>query len=205
MRGVSTGFYLLLFIGLVFGNISVYKTIFAPPVLEVRILEAGKGSAILLRGPGGKTVLIDTGSDASILRALGSALPMWERSLDAVILTSRSAASSGALPDVQSRYKVSQVIRSSLRGDRHSLGDGVYIDTLWPPKTASPLSKADDVLVLRISYGVTSLLIQKNLPPRVSKWLATTDTNVPPPDITISSSTPTGAYMSDGKIVTRLD
>ena len=53
MRGVSTGFYLLLFIGLVFGNISVYKTIFAPPVLEVRILEAGKGSAILLRGPSG--------------------------------------------------------------------------------------------------------------------------------------------------------
>jgi beta-lactamase superfamily II metal-dependent hydrolase len=203
-REVSTGFYLLLFVALLFGTVSVYRTIFAPPVLEVRVLEVGKGTAVFMKSPGGRTVLVDTGSDASILRALGSVLPMWQRRLDAVILTSKSSASIGGLPDVQSRYKVSQVIRSAARGDRYSLGDGTFIDILWPPKTITPLKPADSVLVLRVSYGTTSFLIQKNLPLRISSWLATADANLPPPSLVISSSTPKGEYVSDGVSVTKI-
>ena len=198
---VPTWIYFLIFIGLLIGNVKVYQTIFAEPVLKVAILEAGKSNAVLVKSPGGNTVLIDTGSDASILRALGGALPMWQRKIDAIILTSAAASNAGGLPEVQDRYRVGTLIRSATRGDRFALGGDAYADILWPPKTISPMSPADSVMVIRISYGITSFLIQKNLPLRISTYLATLDSNQPPPDLIISSSTPAGIYTSNGEIV----
>ena len=55
-----------------------------------------------------KTILVDTGPDAGILRALGLALPMWQRSIDAVILTGTKTSFVGGLPEVQDRYRVSK-------------------------------------------------------------------------------------------------
>ena len=108
-------FWILLFVGLIFANVSVYRAIFAPRALTVTVLAvgpAGKESrATLVKSPGGGMLLIDTGPDASILRALGSALPMWQRNIDAVILTSSAAGSAGGLPVVQSHYHVSKIIR----------------------------------------------------------------------------------------------
>jgi len=109
------GFYIILFFVLIAGNISVYRTIFAPHVLTLTVLEvgpAGKESlATLVRNPRGEMLLIDIGPDASILRALGEVLPMWQRKIDAVILTSSAARSAGGLPAVQSSYHVSKIIR----------------------------------------------------------------------------------------------
>ncbi|HEY4500724.1 MAG TPA: hypothetical protein VJI70_00425 [Candidatus Paceibacterota bacterium] len=104
-------FYWILFVVLIFANVSVYRAIFAEPILVVTVLEVGNGDAVLVQTPTHKTVLIDTGPDASILRALGSTLPMWQRKIDAVILTSSAARSAGGLPAVQSRYRISKVIR----------------------------------------------------------------------------------------------
>ncbi len=105
------GFYWILFALFIVANVNVYRAIFAPQVLAVTVLEVGKGDATLLQTQTGKTILIDTGPDASILRALGSALPMWQRKIDAVILTSSGARSAGGLPSLQSRYHISKIIR----------------------------------------------------------------------------------------------
>lgn len=108
---VPTWLYFLLFAGLIVWNISVYRAIFAPPILKVTVLEVGeKSDAILVQSPSGKTVLVDAGRDASILRALGEALPMWQRDIDVVILTSSVARFAGGLPAVQSRYHISKII-----------------------------------------------------------------------------------------------
>ena len=197
MWRVPIWFYFLLLIALVAGNVSVYREIFAPPTLTVSVLKSGKEGAILVKSPGGKRFLINAGRDASILRALGAALPMWQRHLDAVILTSASASAKGGLVDVESRYKVSTVIRSAYRGDRFALGDGTFIDILWPPKTPAPMNADNSELVLRISYGATSILIQNDVPPRILNWLTTADLNLPPPDLTISSTTLPGTYTFD--------
>src|SRR3989344_4585798 len=125
---VPTWLYFLVCVGLLIGNVNVYQEIFAEPVLTVSVLPVEKGTPVLIQGPSGKTVLVDTGTDASILRALGSALPMWRRRLDAVVLTSSAKSASGALPDVQNRYRVSTLIRSAYRGERFSLHDGAFID-----------------------------------------------------------------------------
>lgn len=229
-RVVPVGFYILLLVVLVIGNVLVYRAAFALPVLEVDVLDAGKGNAVLVRGPNGKTLLIDAGKDAGILRALGSALPMWRRNIDAVVLTSVSAGFVGGLPEVMKRYRVSTLVRPRVqgtrgqeaalaaavsaehglrqftgeRGQRFSLGDGAYADVLWPPSTVSALNISDGAVVLRISYGATSVLIQNDLPPRASKWLATLDAGLPSPNLVISSSTPAGAYVSNGTTLTKL-
>ena len=168
-------------------------------MLRVSILSVGKGDAVLVQTPSGKTLLIDAGRDASILRALGSALPMWQRRIDAAIITSKASASSGGLPDVMARYRIETLVRSGTRGERFLLGDGAYVDILWPPPTAVPMNTTNGALVLRISYGTTSFLIQNNLPPRISAWLAVLDAHIPPSNVIISSSTPAGVYTSNGK------
>ncbi len=163
---VPTWMYVLVCIGLLIGNVKVYQAVFAEPVLTVTVLPVGPAAkpsnAILVRSPNGKTVLIDTGPDASILRALGSALPMWQRHIDTVILTSTKKAFVGGLPDIVSRYKVSNQI--TVTESQRLAFDNASID-IFPPDT------------LILSYGVTSFKI--------------------------SSSTPAGIYISDGKTVTQ--
>lgn len=109
-------FYIFLLLILIVANVSVYKTIFAPRFLIAFVLEVGKGRAVLVKTPENKTVLIDTGADASILRALGESLPVWQRKIDAVILTSSTARFAGGLAIVESRYAISKIIRISDRG-----------------------------------------------------------------------------------------
>lgn len=99
-------FYLLLFCGLVVANVYLYETIFAPPILEVSVRAAGKGNVTIVRTPHHKTLLVDTGSDASILRALGEVLPPWQRNIDAVVLTGDKTSFTGGLPTIKSRYRI---------------------------------------------------------------------------------------------------
>ncbi|OGG92884.1 hypothetical protein A2609_03475 [Candidatus Kaiserbacteria bacterium RIFOXYD1_FULL_47_14] len=160
-------FYLILFFILIAGNIFIYQTIFAPRILEISLLEVGKGCATLVRTPNGKTLLIDTGPDASILRALGAALPFWQRRIDAVALTNNKSASVVGLQDVKNRYDVPTILHfgtvTTPYGARLAL-DSVQISILY----ASTLT---------IYYGSAS--------------------------ISISSSTPKGVYISNGKTVTK--
>jgi len=164
-------FYFILFFILIAVNFTIYRTFFAPRVLEVSVLEvgppAGGGNATLVRTPNGKTLLIDTGPDASILRALGAALPFWQRRVDAVALTSEKTASVGGLPDVKNRYAVPTPIHFGTAdfpyGARLTF-DSVQVEILY-------------IGTIKISYGSTALLI--------------------------SSTTPKGVYISDGKTMTK--
>lgn len=162
-RELPRSFYIILFFIFIAGNISVYQAILAPPVLTVNILEVGKGSAVLVHTPSNKTILIDAGPDASILRALGSALPMWQRNIDAVIFTGTKTSYVGGLPDVENRYNVSA---------RMHFGD-----------SAAP-------------YG-TSLIFDNTRIEIIAP--ATLAISYDAATFNISSSTPVGVYISEGK------
>ncbi|MDO8407913.1 MAG: hypothetical protein Q7S95_01605 [bacterium] len=97
-------------------NIFVYWSISASSSLVAERLSAGEGSAVLIRAPGGRAVLVGAGPDASILRALGEALPPWQRSLDALILLDVSANGEGGAPFVLERYRVAHLLRAVERG-----------------------------------------------------------------------------------------
>ena len=149
---MKMGYLALILCGLVVANVFIYREVFAPPVLTVHVLAVTKDTAVVARTPSGATILIDTGPDASILRALGAALPMWQRRIDAIVLTSSSAKAVGGLKAVRSHYRVGTIERSPY-GKRLSL-DGVFFEVL---STASPTA-------LKISYGSASLLISSSTP-----------------------------------------
>lgn len=153
-RELPRSFYTVLFFILIAGNIGVYQAILAPPALEMTILEVGKGNAVLVHTPDGKTILVDTGPDAGILRALGLALPMWQRSIDAVILTGTKTSFVGGLPEVQDRYRVSKIMRIG--------------NTTTPYGTSFMFDNARIKIIapatLSIFYGATTFNISSSTP-----------------------------------------
>ncbi|HUY62623.1 MAG TPA: hypothetical protein VMV50_02450 [Candidatus Paceibacterota bacterium] len=223
--------YLVIVCGLALLTSFVYRTILAPHVLAVTVIPVGKGTAVLVRTPRGTTFLIDTGPDAGIVRALGTALPEWDRRIDAVALTSMTAETAGGAPEVLGRYVVGYLIRPAARGSRSveaalagaagtapdlrqvvatrgtriTLGDGVVADVLWPDRALPSTAPADGALALRISYGATSFLVEDDLSPRAAAWLATLDADLLQTDVAIASTTPVGTYVSDGVSVVAQD
>lgn len=131
-------FYFFLSCVLLIANISIYRNVLTPPALDVSVFEVGKGRATLIRTPHKKTVLIDTGSDASILRSLGETLSPFQRSIDTIILTGDSSAMTGGLADIVGRYSVMRVRRIGT----HDLPYG------------APLSLEQDTSLMVISPGV---------------------------------------------------
>lgn len=132
LRTLPVGFYLLLLLILIVANISFYRTLSTTRAIEVRALDVGEGDATLVRMPNGATILINTGPDASILRALGSTLPPWQREIDLVLLTGTEKKEVGGLPDVLNRYAVQQQMTIT-ESRRLSSGAGSYIDITLAP------------------------------------------------------------------------
>ena len=199
----------------------------APPTLRIEPVPVGKGAAYLVRAPNGATVLINAGSDASILRALGTRLPPWQRSLAVVVLTDPGVKSAVGLPSVLDRYRVPLLIRSATRGSssreqalavalkkqgaralpavegmRLVLGGGAFVDVLWPNAQAARGTGPNTTIVARISYGSTSFVIEPELPERTRNWLAQTEQRALAGALFLSSTSPPA--VSDGRTVTTL-
>jgi competence protein ComEC len=82
-------------------------------VLRVIVLDVGNGVAVLVRPPGGGTVLVDGGPDpAALLTALGRVLSPLDRHLDAVVLTATDRVSSAAITGLVGHYDVGTVLVS---------------------------------------------------------------------------------------------
>jgi competence protein ComEC len=81
--------------------------------LRVTVLDVGNGVAVLIRPPGGGTVLVDGGADgAALLTALGRVLSPLDRHLDAVALTATDRSTAAALPSLLGRYDVGSLVVS---------------------------------------------------------------------------------------------
>ncbi len=146
-----------------------------------------QGEAILVHTPDGKTILIDGGPDAtSLSQELDSRLPSWQRTLDAVVLTSPRAEHLAGLQDIVTRFSIGEVIdggmlhpstayalwRSTIRnrnihyiqvfqGMTLRIGTQVTLQILWP---RSSLHKGineirDNGLVVRLTSQNFSLLL----------------------------------------------
>ncbi|TSC71115.1 MAG: hypothetical protein G01um101449_141 [Parcubacteria group bacterium Gr01-1014_49] len=182
---------ILLFVLFVINSL-LYQTIFTSKILSVRVLEVGKGGrVVLIRSPHGGTFLINTGPDASILRALGTKLPPWQRSIDTVLLTGATVNAAGGLPDVLKRYRVAGLIRFGSRGSKSmeaALAAAASAEKGLEEITASPDARVmfDKDVSLSVLSPETFILSYENS------------------SLLISSSTPAGDYVSDGNAITHL-
>lgn len=152
---LSLTWQVVIVVALALANTAVYRAVVAAPTLSVIIATAGKGTVAIIRTPNGHTLLIDTGSDASALRALGTTLPPWQRTVDAVILTSDKAAQTGGLSSIQGRYSVGSVLRigtnDSPYGTQFTFGES-SLTTLAPGQST-------------ITYGTTTFRVSSSTPP----------------------------------------
>ena len=150
--------------------------------------QLAQGEAILIRTPDHKTALIDGGLDAvSLAQQLDKRLPLWQRKLDLVLLTTPRPDDIGGLQDVVTRYQIGEVLDAGMlhpnttyaawrhvitqraipyqavfQGTSIALGTQVVLQVLWPMHT---LHKGGDeernnALILRlIAPGLSVLFL----------------------------------------------
>src|SRR3989344_3729579 len=125
----------------------------------VAFLDVGQGDAIYIRSPSGKSMLVDGGRDARVLRQLDTVVPREDSSLTYVVATHPDLDHIGGLTAVIDRYRqqrfltiasekstgateqldamiidknVNRVVLES--GDVYDLGAGVLVSVLYPDR-----------------------------------------------------------------------
>ncbi|MGE5392931.1 MAG: ComEC/Rec2 family competence protein [Candidatus Saccharibacteria bacterium] len=103
--------YLLCPLLIAAGLVGVAAREFKPDyLLHVSFYDVGQGDAALVRTFEGNQILIDGGPSDAILSRLGSDLPFYDRSIEAVILTHPHADHLSGLVDVLRRYRVRRIL-----------------------------------------------------------------------------------------------
>lgn len=136
--------------------------------LHLAVLDVGQGDAILLQGPAGGRILIDTGPDPDrLLTQLDERVPPWDRRLDLLVLTHPHEDHVGGAALLLRRYRVARIVAPGMRGtgpgwqaladelarerrsaERMAAGsrfflDGVAIRALWPRPGSVPEAPAE--------------------------------------------------------------
>ena len=107
---------------------------------EVVFFDVGQGDAALINLPGNNEILIDGGPDMTVLYKLGRYLPIYDRSIELMILTHPHADHLTGLVEVLNRYEVKKVMYTGIDYD-----SGIYreftkilkrknIKTIWKNK-----------------------------------------------------------------------
>lgn len=172
----------LALLGLTAGVATLWLNVLRLPdgQIIVRFLDVGEGAATLITTPDGRHVLIDGGpSPSELTGALGRALPMWERTLEMVVLTRPESGYVAGLTPLLDRYRVDQVLTKDFAKDtrvyeawhealethditlvqatpglRIELGEGAVLDVLGPDAPDAPLT-------LRLVWGEVSILFSE--------------------------------------------
>jgi len=147
--------------------------------LHVWILDVGEGAGVLIETPRGAQILVDGGRSPTRLQAaLGRALPFYDRTLDAVIVTRSDTDAVSALPAVFERYSAETILLAApveegilaepIAGDAplaplrsgHTImtDDGVQIEVVAP--------RSGGAAALQVRYGDASFLLSDSLRPQ---------------------------------------
>lgn len=153
-------------------------------VFTFAMLDVGQGDALFIESPTGTQILFDMGGAHKVLGPLSSVMSPFDRSIDAIIITNPDADHIGGFPEILKNYKVGMVLESGTltdskvyqnlreemkkqnipdilakRGMRLGLGDGVFIDILFPDRDVASWATNEGSVVARLSYGDTSIML----------------------------------------------
>lgn len=151
-------------------------------LLRISYMNVGKGEAIFIESPTGNHILIDAGSNKTILTTLGNSIPFYDRTLDALIVMSLDEKFIGGVPNVLENYSVknyfsyvstsSSSILSEIQKDMQnknipnhifaqnetiSIGGGAYIQIISLQPT-----------IMKLIYQNTSFLLAADTVPNAS-------------------------------------
>lgn len=170
------------------GAVILWTAVFSLPdgYLHVYFLDVGQGHASLIVTPAGHQILIDGGPDSAlILSHLGRRMPLWDRTLDAVIATHPDTDHTAGLFAVLEHYRVRTAMDAgfakdaavtqrwkegveragaervpAIAGTRLLLPEeGIVLQILHPPASCpTALADNDCSAVARLSYGRLHIL-----------------------------------------------
>ena len=159
--------------GVVWLGVYVWKWQHRPHVLEVHFLSVDSGVVVFIRTPEGKSILIDGGKGQSIFRALSTAMPFYERSIDVFVLSVNDDVHQAALSSVQGRFSVGNIISSSTEGDSISLGE-LNALVLFPATSSYSFTKTNaPSLAFSLQYGSTTFIYGGLVTKSEQKYIAT--------------------------------
>jgi competence protein ComEC len=165
--------------------------------LTVAFLDVGQGDAIYIEAPNGNQILIDGGPSAGgVLRALGSVMPFYDRSIDLVLATHPDQDHVGGLPSVLERMSVAVAVTTdnssntgayaefennisnkhvqrilARAGERFILDNGVVLEILFPNQSVKGWETNKGSIIARLSYGNESFLFTGDSPQAIEKYL----------------------------------
>ena len=165
-------------------------------LLRVWFLDVGQGDSALIQAPDLQQILIDGGPGKQVLRALGAVLPLWDNTIDTVVLTHADSDHSAGLLNVLDRYTVTRIIDPGVSSDgelykelrrqadyKHiqwiyaragqvvDLGGGVVLRILFPDRNVSDVETNIGSVVARLEYGKTSFLFMGDSPKNIEDYL----------------------------------
>lgn len=168
-------------------------------ILKVVFLDVGQGDSILIEVPNGNQVLIDSGANKNILKALSRNIPFYDRSIDVLVATHPDQDHIGGFPEILKRYKIDKMYDNGLISNSGTfkeienqiknkkiekerlvkyeildLGDGVFLKVLYPNIELEGDDTNKNSVVLKLIYGDTSVLLTGDIPTDVEKYLAMT-------------------------------
>lgn len=165
--------------------LGLYALKIRQPYLEVTFFDIGQGDSVLIETSKDHQILLDGGPDSLILEKLEKELPLFDRTIDLIILSHPDSDHITGLLEVLDRYEVENVLWSGAvkesalldewnkllseegadviigkRGLKVSFGEE-YIDVLYPLESLEGQEISDvnnSSIVFKLVYGDTSFL-----------------------------------------------
>jgi len=156
---------LLILIG---ANLLAWQVVFnlsQPANLEVSFLDVGQGDAVFINTSLNQQVLIDGGPDSLILlEKLGERMPVWDRTIDLVILTHPERDHLTGLMEVLKRYQVENILWSGFdKGNEETRAWIKLISEegakIWIAKSRMKITAGRDVF--KVIYPLQASDVQK--------------------------------------------
>jgi competence protein ComEC len=166
--------------------LGLYALRIKQPYMEVVFFDVGQGDSIFVDTASGQQILLDGGPDSTVLEKLEKEMPLFDRTIDLVILSHFDTDHLTGLLEVLRRYEVKNILwngaekdSASLeewnkllseeganvliarRGLGLSLGEFEYIEVLYPlePIEGELITDINNSsIVLKLVYGETSFL-----------------------------------------------
>lgn len=174
--------------------------------MQVRFLDVGQGDAELIITPFGQNILIDGGSDHTIIERLSEELPWWDRTIDLMILTHPHDDHIGGQLSVLERYDVKKVLYTGvsyesplyfewreLINDKNiqlvlldkpqtvNLGKDARIEIVYPDISLIGENKNNlnnSSVVLKLTYGDTCFLFTGDIETETEEYLLDKNINL---------------------------
>lgn len=153
-------------------------------VLTFAMLDVGQGDALFIESSTGIQIMFDAGSARKVLGPFSKLMSPFDRTIDAVFITNPDADHIGGFADILKNYKVGAVFESGTlndsktfenlkaeiknqnipyilakKGMRLHIGDGAFIDILFPDRDVSSWTTNDGSIVARLTYGDTYIML----------------------------------------------